>query len=285
MAEFDSVVPPGGTGKIVARVDTKKFEGRRTKTVTVRTNDPATPQVVLRLTFDARPAVHVLPARYARLQAVEGRPAAHELLLRRDDGAPLEIASISVSGEGVVASVVDPSHPDAKAGMDDATVRLAPTPADRVLRIALAEGAAPGTGRAVVTVRTNVPAQPEIAVPVHVRVRPLLTVSPDVVVLEARPDAPREAFVSIVHGARRPFEIRSVRVEGELPGVTAEAVTSGGPVQRLRIVAGPSASASESSSTGLTGEIVIETSLGRVPELRVPVRLRIVETARENATR
>ncbi|MCB0836808.1 MAG: DUF1573 domain-containing protein [Bacteroidetes bacterium] len=48
-APRDKVIPGGGTSEIIANFDSRGRQGQQTKTITVRTNDPQNPTIVLRL--------------------------------------------------------------------------------------------------------------------------------------------------------------------------------------------------------------------------------------------
>ena len=47
MAEYDEVIPPGQSGKILATLNTKKYRGRLNKSIVVSTNDPSQEKVTL----------------------------------------------------------------------------------------------------------------------------------------------------------------------------------------------------------------------------------------------
>jgi hypothetical protein len=57
----ESVIPPGGEGRIKVTFNSKRFEGQVTKTVTVFTNDPGEPKAHLKVIVTVDPVVRVTP--------------------------------------------------------------------------------------------------------------------------------------------------------------------------------------------------------------------------------
>jgi hypothetical protein len=49
--DFPKVLSPGKAGTIKVKVDTGKSPGEHVKSVTIKTNDPVTPNVVVELVF------------------------------------------------------------------------------------------------------------------------------------------------------------------------------------------------------------------------------------------
>ncbi len=74
VVDFDSRIGPGGTGELVATLDTKGMRGPVAKTVQVFTNDPRNPRLELVLKADVRSYVEAAPG-YARFLAVRGKGA------------------------------------------------------------------------------------------------------------------------------------------------------------------------------------------------------------------
>jgi len=60
---FDRKIPPGGQGKIPVSINTKKVYGKFTKSITVNTNDPATPALRLRISGLVKRYVETQPRR------------------------------------------------------------------------------------------------------------------------------------------------------------------------------------------------------------------------------
>ena len=52
--DFPEVLPPGKAGTIKVKVETGKVEGPHTKSVTIKSNDPAKPSVKVDLNFTVK---------------------------------------------------------------------------------------------------------------------------------------------------------------------------------------------------------------------------------------
>ncbi|MBI5586568.1 MAG: hypothetical protein HY892_22390 [Deltaproteobacteria bacterium] len=61
MARFDRVIPPGGEGKAVLKVDLKGYQGKVRKSATVFSNDPQQPNFTLTVMGQVRPFIEVKP--------------------------------------------------------------------------------------------------------------------------------------------------------------------------------------------------------------------------------
>jgi hypothetical protein len=99
VASFDRTIPPGGTGKITAEVDTTGFSGPVSKAVLVFSNDPATPQVNVVIKADVRAFIEVLPRPLVIFRNVlQGEPASEKLVLLSADGSDFKIEGAEASG-------------------------------------------------------------------------------------------------------------------------------------------------------------------------------------------
>lgn len=99
VASFDHSIPPGGTGKIEARVDTSAFSGPISKAVLVFSNDPATPQVNLVIKAEVRSFIEVKPRPILRFNVLQGEPATDKVTLVSADGSDFEVTGAD-TGEG-----------------------------------------------------------------------------------------------------------------------------------------------------------------------------------------
>jgi hypothetical protein len=52
--DFPKVLPPGKAGNIKVKVETGKNLGEHTKSVTIKTNDPKEPSLVVHLVFNVK---------------------------------------------------------------------------------------------------------------------------------------------------------------------------------------------------------------------------------------
>ncbi|MFQ5350132.1 MAG: DUF1573 domain-containing protein, partial [Thermoanaerobaculia bacterium] len=94
VAEFDRVIPPGGTGRVDTVVETDAFGGGIAKSVTVFTNDTENPKINLVVKAIIREPVVVRPG-YARFMTVEGQPADPSVqTVSATDGSKIEVLSV-----------------------------------------------------------------------------------------------------------------------------------------------------------------------------------------------
>ncbi|UCF66693.1 MAG: hypothetical protein JSV80_13010 [Acidobacteriota bacterium] len=271
MAEYDSAIPPGGSGTVIAKVRTRGRQGRQSKTVRVETNDPTTPFVTLRLTFVSQPAIDVLPTRTVTFAGFAGQKHEVTLLLRRADGEPLQVleASSTRPNVSVVAEPVGAVEPPIVT-----TGRRVPParPGDWRLRVNV-EGTEPRSEAGKLIVRTNHPQQPELTLPLRIQLRGLVETQPRSVRLRQRTgERPVSSQLVVRHNNHRPFQIERVEFEGELPRLEAEIPQQEPtPVHRLEIRLQDDAPPSGSYQ----GRLIVHTNLRRVPQLEVPVTVRV----------
>lgn len=119
MARFDRVIPPGQEGQIEAAVDTAHYNGRITKALTVKTNDPDHPAASLQLSADIRAFVDLFPSWKATFVTDKGKPAQQVLYVKNLDPAePLDVIGATTDNPYVKAGItrVNPGDADADKG-------------------------------------------------------------------------------------------------------------------------------------------------------------------------
>ena len=269
MAEFDSVIPPGGKGKVVAKVRTKGYQGRRTKTVRITTNDPANPQLTLRLTFTVQPPVEIWPTRRPSMSILQGQPGKLVLVLHRPDGKPLEVKEAFSSRPRLRVRVERVTEKNA----DPEGKKYAARPGDWRLILELDDTSRPYSETAMVKVETNHPERPEVAIPVRIRVRPLVGTTPRALYLRHQSGRERTtARVTLTHGARKPFRVTSAELVGQFPGTSVRVVSekpSGAQVLEVAVTG------KDLPAGTYRGRIVVHTDLPDAPEIEVPVSVQI----------
>jgi hypothetical protein len=92
--EYDHEIAAGGVGTVTALVDTSRLRGRSQKTLSVTTNDPAQPAVILTIASDVQRALLLEPddMPYLRGPAATMKPV--ELTVRTPDDAPFTITGV-----------------------------------------------------------------------------------------------------------------------------------------------------------------------------------------------
>ncbi len=261
------MIPAGGSGKLVAKVTTKSSqEGRISKTIRVTTDDPGARTIVLKLQADVVAPVKVYPRRRAYLGVVEGEKAEVRLVLHRKDGKPLQVKELKVR---------DPSLVTARWEEVDRPGQVAGHPVDRgdvVLVIGSAERIR-GTSRStVVEVGTDVPEEPVVEIPVSVRVRPRIQVSPPQarLILPSQGGAGTVRMVRISSTTGTPFRI--LGIENSLPrDVEVEFDADRSATLHTLTLRVTDAAAAKELALSLRGNLVVRTDDPKAPELKIPI--------------
>jgi len=287
VAEFDSVIPAGSSGKLVARLKTAKGQsGRISKLIAVTTDAPSAAEIRLRFSADVRMPVTVSPAYRFSLSLIEGRSGAARLTLARDDGRPLRILEAIADREGLALVV----EAEAAAGGAEATASrgtptpwgeveqatpVAPAPAPGALPVELrASSSLPaGTFSGTVRITTDHPEAPTLEIPYTVRVRPLIEALPASVRMwaSASPGDPgRSTFLRLRHNGGRAFAIRAVEVSHPQHIVATAMPREESSEQTVR-VALPEGLDEEALGASVQGWIRISTTDDERPTVEVPV--------------
>ena len=110
LGEKEKVIPPGGAQKVVTTFNSQGRPGKQTKTVTVRSNDPAEPKAILKLTVEVVTLVRITPpSRNFNIGNVRrGELVAKKVrVLPSDPDQRLEIVSFDVPG-GALTFTTEP---------------------------------------------------------------------------------------------------------------------------------------------------------------------------------
>jgi len=172
VAEYDSVIPAGGSGTLTAKIKTTSTQsGPASTSIAVNTDSPGAPRVMLSVTFRSVTAVTVLPRPRINLNGVEGDVPTVTLVFHRSDGEKLEITGVEHSDESVLIN----SKPVKK---EMAIGNLKALPGDVLVEASVA----PGTGAVSINGRlkfkTNHPDAEFIDVPFSLRLRPVIEARP-----------------------------------------------------------------------------------------------------------
>lgn len=210
VADFDKTIPPGGTGKVHASVDTTNFNGPISKGVTVYTNAPDTPQLELTIRAKVEPYISVKPG-YARYITVQGEPLEGNIAqtLWATDDQPLEIVS------------VDSPWPYLKVSFREAkTEERVPEGKGREWRVemTLSNDAQVGALSDFVTIHTSHPKQKMVKIPISGFVRPVIAVTPPIADFgQIELKEPLRKVFNVRNFATEPIKITAI--EGGVQGV------------------------------------------------------------------
>jgi hypothetical protein len=170
VADFDHTIPPGGSGKIDAEVDTTGFSGPISKALLVFSNDPGAPQVNLVIKADVRAFIEVLPRPLIIFRNVlQGEAATEKLILVSADGSNFKIEGASASSGPYKLDYHElaekervPDHPGSQWQLD----------------VTVPPDAAEGMLNQKILVKTTSPKAPEVTINVTGVVRPVVQVIP-----------------------------------------------------------------------------------------------------------
>lgn len=263
VAAFDRRIAPGKTGQVKVIIHTDAFTGAIAKAVTVYSNDPATPRLVL--TVKAEIAAHVLaePSYVRFVQTQTMAPKTTELTLWSPDDPKFEVTGAESSLPFVTAKV--------RPANDDEKVAEGTGPQWRV-EATLAADAPVGPLRDFLVVHTNHPQQPTLQLPLSGVVRPVLHLSQDAARFGDISLAGRspEVVLTLINFGDQPVEVSSVAADEKGISARAEVVESG---KRWKIVV---ALAPSMHKGKIDATLKIQTTSPVIPELTVPVTGRIL---------
>lgn len=211
VAQFDKVIPPGGTGKVHAELDTTGIAGASSKSISVFSNDPATPRIELTLLVKVADFLVFNPG-FARFLKGHGHP-------------PGVISQIFYTPdfEGLAIERVESPVPYLKVEYRDAKpeeLRQDGKSKQYVFTLTLDYDQAPvGPLGGQIVVHTNHPKQPVGRLSFSGFVRPLVAVTPPVADFgDVDPaDGPKARFLVHNFGAQK---LRVTAVDSPLPGAT-----------------------------------------------------------------
>ncbi|HEX3581402.1 MAG TPA: DUF1573 domain-containing protein [Thermoanaerobaculia bacterium] len=219
VADFDKVIKPGETGKVTAHVDTTAFAGPISKTVSIETSDPTTPEAVLTIHATVKPFVEAFPAGFVRYNMLQGDAETQSITLYSDEEEPFEITHIDTPGDYVKVvphKIEDPASRVQAGRANQNQYRLDITVGGPDSKIGpLAEK---------VHIATNSKHQPDYFVSVTGVIRPTFRVEPsDVNFGEIAPTDPAATRGVILrsNSLKTPEMFNVIKAETSIPGVTA----------------------------------------------------------------
>ena len=266
VAEFDKVIKPGAIGKVHAVVETAQFSGPISKTITVVSNDPTTPNSMLTMRAVVKPYVEAYPAGFLRYMILQGETATQSAVLYSEEEAPFEIIGVDVP-----ADYIDVKY--SKITSDELRANVG-RPGQNQWKVDITVGgpdAAIGPIAQKVKLITNSKHQPEYQLSVTGLVRPSYMVNPTVLnfgdVTANEPAATRT--VTLKSNSRNaPQEFKVTKVESTTPAVVAEskAATDPGSYEVTVRVATPAVAGA------IDGDLRIYTTDPHNPVYTLPVR-------------
>lgn len=266
VADYDSVIRPGETGKVAASVQTETFSGPISKTVTILSNDPQTPSAIVTIKAVVKPYVQAYPAGFLRYNLLHGQADKKSVVLYTEETEPFRIERIETPGTWVKAEYVeaDPSE-RAPAGHKDQTQY-------RIMVTVGGPDAPVGPLVDKVLVHTNSKNQSVYPISLSGMVRPAYNVMPSVLnfgrVAPASMHSTKVLKVS-TNDRSAPAMFQVEKVETDIPAIVATEVrpTDAEGVYEVEVKL-----RDEVANGDLQGELKIYTSDPGTPVFTVPVR-------------
>jgi len=240
VAEFDSVIPPGGVGKVTAEVNTGHFKGPIAKSVTVTANDPAHATSRLTIKADVKVAVDVDPRDFLTLQGNVGELQPLEATVYAVGGETFDITAVDARAETMKVEVTPvaadgsalpaPKKGKGKAAAEGATTPVATGASRYKLTITPTANVPAGRSMETITVKTSHPKAPEVQVRVSLFVKGPIEVLPerlDFVPDPTHADQPVTETVTLKKTSGDPLAIESVTATNAAFSAKLRPVTDG----------------------------------------------------------
>jgi hypothetical protein len=227
VAEYDSVIPAGGSGKLVAKMQTAPLQNRRiAKSISVRTDDAEITNLNLRFSVEVRAPIIFEPSSRLVISTVEGHEGRQRFLLKRADGKALEVLSAD-TGDPTLTAVVKPVvKEERKDGFEAA-------PGDVWLELVLPASSPIGSHTGKLRLATNDPIASSFEVPFALRVRPLIEHRPVGVRLWPTPSRSGDGYTAFLNLNRiEEGDFRVTGIEVSHPEIFSATVVSSEPAQR-----------------------------------------------------
>jgi hypothetical protein len=267
VADYDRVIPAGGTGELRASVSTTPQQsGAFSKSIYVVTDADSASRLHLRFTVRIHQPVIGKPRLRMTLRGVEGDAVTGGLLLRRSDGAPLQIYEAN-PGRALLSARVTPVDTAGRLGDFDAQ------PGDVWVELIGSQELPVGVVQGTLRLQTNHPELDVLEVPYTVRVQSPAEVRPEVVRLwlGGRGGAPgRRTIVGLRWRDGSTLRITGVSVSH--PDVFAAAANPGSEhgYQRVRVQLADDLEDGDLIGS-LDGHITVETDNPSMPKVVIPV--------------
>ncbi len=224
VASFDKTIPPGGTGKINAEVDTSAFLGPISKAIIVFTNDPQARNASIVVKADVKAFIEALPRSLLRLNVLQGEPASDKVVLVASDGSTFKVTSVEAPEGPYQIKFRELGQGERLGNYSGSQWEVVVTvPAD----------AKDGMLNHKLTVKTDSPKAPEVPLTVSGLVRPIIQVVPGEIAFGTVPnDAPVGRSVVLINN-RQGSELKIEKVEIGEPFTTEVVALQAG--QRFQV--------------------------------------------------
>lgn len=264
VADYDKEIAAGGEGVVKATLDTKDFAGPISKSILVMTNDPREPTVSVVIKADVRPYVEVLPRPLIRFNAVQREPMSQKVVVvSAEPGQDFKVSKVTSSVPFLTASVRRLSGDELISGKAGKQYEVS---------LDLARNAPVGPVSAQLTIMTDHPKAPEVAVKVYGVVRAMIQVTPAQVqfgTVDAKAKPGRNLIVVNNRTGKAAMELGNVSVDDAAYETSVSTIEEG---RRYQVTV----SLKEDAAAGAhSATLTIPTNDPDFAELTVPVKANV----------
>jgi len=260
VADFTRVVKAGETGTVTASIDTKRFKGPITKTVTVTSNDPVNGTVHLQAKATVKALIDVSPSEHVYFRVFRGddQPTKRVLKITSDDDNPFEITKVSSTNPAIETNLVDLK----KTGEADGTGGA------YRLEVDVKDDAPIGPLTGVVTLATTHSKVPSMTLNINGQVLGEVIVTPQKVYLGQVTSATASSIKRTVRiERRRGGDFKIEKVESTNPAIEAQV----SPVEDGKIYTLTISVSSELSAGPINANVVVQTNDDEQRSIEIPV--------------
>ena len=250
VAKLDkTTLAPGEETKIAATLSVKGRQGELSKTITVSSNDPVTPNFVLTLTGSVTAPIMYEPRMFNFGKVVGKTPEPQTIVLRSTKDA-FKVTNATCSEPSI--AITYNSIEEGKACEVTATMNSLP---------------AAGTLNAVVTLDTDHPRRPKLVISAFADVTGPLDVSPRTIVFRQSDDPAQKItqVVKIAPGSVTSFEVTEVVSPDDR--IKTELMPRDNSMYLIKVMDLPC----DGSLDGK--ELIVKTSAAEMPEVRIPFKM------------
>lgn len=204
-------IKPGEGAEIEGEIDTTGRSGKQMKTVTVKSNDPKTPSVTLRVEMNIRKEIDLQPTSVNFGVIDLGKEGRQEVKLTNMGEKPLRVTGIDSNNERIKAVVVSPSIPNKPTESEPVVGEANPV----TIAVSVDASSEIGNVNGQITIHTDNPARPTLPLYVGGKFAGDIEVYPANVFFGLmRNSQPSNRAARIYSRSGTPFKIEKVETEG-----------------------------------------------------------------------
>jgi hypothetical protein len=209
-------IPPGGTSELTANLNLRGRNGRQSKGITITSNDPQNPNLVVTMVGNATTAVSLSTERIMFGQLNAGQEISMPLEIRTANNVTMNITGIETGSDAITIQ---------QETGDDGVTRL---------QVAMKTPAQPGAFNSNIKIMTDHPARPVIEVPVLANILGQIVYAPQEIALPASAgDGSLTRYVVIRPGSGGAFEVTGVELPA--PAMSHQILPFGSQGYRIQI--------------------------------------------------